>query len=77
MNKIIREHVPVSDLPAHPREGFEPTADVKVTIESQPVEPPTGPVMTLEAMFAPRGPNYRTTEEVVAEIRRIRDGSDE
>jgi hypothetical protein len=78
MNKIVREHVPISDLPEHLREGLDPTDEVRLTIESQPpVEASPEPIMTLDEMFALKRPPYRTTENIVAEIRRIRDGWDE
>ncbi len=38
MNRIVREHYPVSKLPEDLREGFGPHDEVRVTIDAAPEE---------------------------------------
>ena len=75
MNKIVREHYPASRLPADLREGIDPQAEVTVTIESQTAAQPKK--RTLEEIFAARQPPYRATEEIVREVRALRDEWDD
>jgi hypothetical protein len=75
MNKIVREYYPASHLPEELREGINPNAEVKVTIEE--VEPRPDHVMTLDEIFAARRPPYRTPEEIDANIRSQRDDWDD
>ena len=70
MNKVVRENYPASKLPADLREGLDPSTTVTVTVEQD--EPGYQP-MTLEEIFASRRPPYRSAEEIVASIRRLRD----
>ena len=75
MTTIVREHYPVSDLPENLREGFDAAATVRVVIEQEERAPE--PVPSLDEIFAMRRPPYRTTEEIVAEVRRQRDEWDD
>ena len=71
MNKVVRNY-PASKLPPDLREGVDPNARVTVTVESTDEAPPHKP-MTLDEIFALRQPPYRSTDEIVAEIRQLRD----
>ena len=71
MNKIVRNY-PASKLPPELREGVDPNARVDVTVELANEVPPQKP-MTLEEMFAMRHPPYRSAEDIVADIRGLRD----
>jgi hypothetical protein len=75
MNKIVREHYPISKLPEDLREGLDPngTAVVTVTQSGQAALPSKG----LEAVSEYRRthkPRYQTDKEIVDWVRRIRDG---
>ena len=73
--RVVREHYPVADLPEDLREGFDASASVRVVIEQ--VERAPEPPMSLDETLAMRRPPYRTTEEIVAEVRRPRDERDD
>jgi len=75
MNKIVRENYPVSKLPDDLREGRDPAARVTVTVIED--ERPQHRPMTLEEIWASRRPPYRSTEEIVASIRQLRDEWDD
>jgi hypothetical protein len=75
MNKIVRNY-PASKLPADLREGVDPNAMVTVTVELAEEVPPHKP-MTLDEIFAVRRPPYRTAQEIVADIRKLRDQWDD
>ena len=75
MNKIVRNY-PASKLPEDLREGVDPDARVTVTVELADDKPPHKP-MTLEEIFALRRPPFRTAEEIVADIRQLRDEWDD
>ena len=75
MNRIIREHYPVSRLPEDLREGVDPQATVTVTIVQEEKAPER--VMTLEEIFALRRPPFRTAEEIDSDLRRQRDAWDD
>ncbi|MEA2907811.1 MAG: hypothetical protein QOI12_5198 [Alphaproteobacteria bacterium] len=74
MNEIIRRNYPASKLPEDLREGLDPSSSVTVTVvpDTRPYEP-----MTLEEIFAARRPPYRTKEEIVASIRKLREERDD
>lgn len=90
MNKIVRENYPVGDLPDDLKKGFAENSTVRVTIESRPetasgldldatvdaLRPPAR-VMSLEELFALRKPPFRTTDEIVDDVRRQRDEWDD
>jgi hypothetical protein len=71
MNKIVRAHYPVSQLPEDLRQGLDPAAEVTVIIED--AEPPQQP-MTIAQIFAARQPPYRSAQEIDQQIIEQRDG---
>ena len=76
MNKIIRENYPASKLPEDLREGVDPDSTVTVTVTVDGLKRPEH-VMSLEEIFAARRPPYRSSEEIVASIRQLRDEWDD
>jgi hypothetical protein len=80
MNRIVREHYPVAELPEDLREGFEPNEKVRVIIEPETrrVSRPDK-VTTLEELFARADAHLpkRSIDEIAAEIRRQRDEWDD
>jgi hypothetical protein len=76
MNRIVREHYPVSKLPEELREGLEPGASVTVTVEEE--RKPFSRDELLES-FREARKNARgvTVEEAVARIRELRDEWDD
>jgi hypothetical protein len=74
MNKIIREHYPVSKLPEDLRPSDDPNASVTITIEQ---EKRPEKVMSLEEIFSLTGFRRRTAEEIDADIRVMRDEWDD
>ena len=76
MNKIIREHYPASKLPEDLREGVDPESTVTVTVTVEGLKRPEH-VMTLEEIFAARRPPFRSSEEILASIRQLRDEWDD
>ena len=76
MNRIVREHYPVAALPADLREGFEPTDEVRITVERVPAgsHSPVGKKpFSLDALFAKARPSFASNDEVAAHINAIRD----
>ncbi len=81
MNRIVREHYPVSKLPADLREGLQDTADVRVTIEVPVISDRgagTEPAAPVGRSFSERfrhlrRANFASPEDVVAYIRSLRD----
>ncbi|WFS22710.1 hypothetical protein [Rhizobium rhododendri] len=86
MNKLVRDHYPVSKLPEDLREGFNPVGTVRVVIEVEDrvpalhieTKPMTGKdvVEAIRSYKALGGPSV-TTEEAVARIRALRDEWDD
>jgi len=76
MNKIVREHYPVSKLPEDLRQGIDPDGKVTVTVVAEVNEARPEHVATLEEIFARRRPPYRSVEEIDAAIRAERDAWD-
>ena len=74
MNTIVRESYAVADLPEGLREGFGDDATVRIVIEAE--LPPPDRVLSLEELFAMRRPPYKTTDQIVDEVRRMRDDDD-
>jgi hypothetical protein len=70
MNKVVREHYPVSKLPEDLRQGLNPLAEVTVTVVE---EERRKDVLSIEEMFALRQPPYRSKEDIDAYIRELRD----
>lgn len=72
MNRIVRHHVPVSELPESLREGLDPgaLATVEVTVETAAAaeEAP----MTIDEIFAFRQDNFASLEEVDEYVRSLR-----
>jgi hypothetical protein len=71
MNRIIRENYPASKLPEDLRAGVDPTSTVTVTIVEEEKRPEK--VMSLEEIWAPRAPPFRTAQEIDDDLRRQRD----
>jgi hypothetical protein len=73
VNRIVKHHVPVGELPEHLREGLDPAAfaTVEVTVEagSGDDEAP----MSLDEIFAFRQNNFSSMEEIDAYVRSIRE----
>jgi len=74
MNKIIRQNYPASKLPEDLREGIDPSTRVTVTVVED--TPPHRP-MSLEEIFASRRPPYRSADDIVANVRQLRDDWDD
>ncbi|MEN3150327.1 hypothetical protein ABCW43_23770 [Neorhizobium sp. IRAMC:178] len=73
MNKIVREHYPVANLPEDLREGLERDATVRVVIESHTVTDAED--IERDSVFKDFGMPVRkplTIEETLEMIRRIR-----
>jgi len=70
VNKIVKEHYPISKLPEDLRTGLDPDAEARVVVEQ--VKKPKK-VMTLEEMFAARRTVFNSPEEVVQHVRSLRD----
>ncbi|MBZ5762196.1 MULTISPECIES: hypothetical protein [unclassified Rhizobium] len=86
MNKLVRDHYPVSKLPEDLREGFNPVGTVRVVIEVEDRVPAlhieTKPMTGKDVVEAIRsykalGRPSVTTEEAVARIRALRDEWDD
>jgi hypothetical protein len=75
MNKIIREHYPVSKLPKDLRPSNDPNARVTVTVTVDEEVPEYVP--TLDEIWAMRRPPYQTKEEIDIDLRRQRDEWDD
>lgn len=86
MNKIVRDHYPVENLPADLRQGLEDQATVRVVIEvengptSDPLpssvrEKPLSIEETLEMIrrYREQHPERVSMEEAVSRIRELRD----
>jgi hypothetical protein len=78
MNKIVKEHYPVSKLPVELREGIDPKGHVTVTVVEE--EKPSEGRMTLEEIIAKADRLKEeglivpvTAKEAVARIRALRD----
>lgn len=74
MNKVVRHHVPVGELPEHLREGLDPAAfaTVEVTVEADEADV-VRPPLTLEEILAFRQDNYASAEEIDAHVRSLRE----
>jgi hypothetical protein len=88
MNKIVRDHYPVANLPEDLREGFADDATVRVVLEVEPSASEAvenddpllrkGPIeahelMALRERYLALGHPRATEEEAVARIRELRD----
>lgn len=74
MNKIVREHYPVSKLPADLRQGIAADASVRVTVEEQANDRRMSFAEIRASLEEARknAPGV-TVEEAVARIRELRD----
>ena len=80
MNRVVREHYPVANLPEDLQAGFAGQPEVKITLEAQPARPS-------DEAAEPRGQfsrfrhlaqsNFDSIKDVVAHVREIRDEWDE
>ncbi|MFN7125599.1 MAG: hypothetical protein ACK4M8_06940 [Allorhizobium sp.] len=61
MNKIVREHYPVENLPADLREGLGDGATVRVVIE-------------VDAAAVEDAPNQRTVKRTLEQLEKLRQG---
>lgn len=91
MNKITREHFPVSKLPEELRKEFEGIETVRLVVEEESQLTGAAAITALEARYqnhwakiAAGGPidytrhrGNTTIEEAVARVREIRDGWDD
>ena len=87
MNKIVKEHYPVSKLPPDLREGLDAGEQVRITIETTtgiteniPENDDLAPVLrrperplSLEEIFALRRPVFSSGQEIDDHVRRMRD----
>ena len=74
MNKIVLQHVPVTDLPEHLRKGIASNASVRLTIEPDgEIVPPTKEPFDLEALFAKSKPTFSSLEEIADHVRSLRE----
>ena len=72
MNKIVREHYPAAKLPDDLRGKLPLDALVRVLIEP---EGDIGPVRSLQEIDLLRQAPFRSMEDIVQEIRALRDES--
>jgi hypothetical protein len=81
MNKIVREHYPVENLPEDLREGLEAGATVRVVLEVEEVgkeNPARRPMSFRDSMgmieeYRRGNPQRTTIEDAVQRIRELRD----
>lgn len=69
MNRIVRESYPVEKLPEDLRPESARVREVRVTVEE--VEGSDKP-LTVQEIFALRGPPFRTRAEIDAEVDSLR-----
>lgn len=78
MNRIVREHYPVSRLPEELRQGLEPDGSVTITLEEEASRVPTADEMRLQwREVRKRLERKVTVEEAVARVRELRDEWDD
>jgi hypothetical protein len=73
MNKIVTEHVRVSDLPVHLRGGLPEGTLVKVTVEAEPMSEVAKPRRSLVSLLGTGPKLHGSMEEIVKEISDLRD----
>ncbi|WP_349370434.1 hypothetical protein [Salinarimonas sp.] len=73
MNRIVKHHVPVGELPQQLREGLDPAAfaTVEVTVEADEAAAADAPI-AVEHLFGLRD-NYASIEDVDAYVRSLRE----
>ena len=80
MNKIVREHYPVENLPADLREGLGEGATVRVVVEIEsqtPARASFDEFMKQVEAYRSQDDRRVTTAEAVARIRQLRDEWDD
>jgi hypothetical protein len=74
MNKIVKRHLPVSELPADWRTELPADVRVRVEIEVESGEHDSAAgVPSLDEILARRRPPYRSKNEIDEDLRRERD----
>ena len=75
MNRIIREHYPVANLPDDLREGIDPGGHVTVTVVEEEQRPSREKLVELleQARARARAAGDVSTEEAVRRVRDLRD----
>jgi hypothetical protein len=73
MNRIVREHFPVTDLPESLREGLEASNTARVIVEADPTLGETSKPFSLESLDALARPRFTTENEIVDYVRLARD----
>jgi hypothetical protein len=73
MNKIVRQHYPVSQLPADLRAQFAEGTSVTITIEDEAKDPLTREQLLEMFVKARENAPGTTLEEAVARVRALRD----
>lgn len=82
MNKIVREHYPVENLPEDLREGLQPGATVRVVLEVDDVRIERQAISFEESMrlineYRRDNPERVSVEDAVRRVRDLRDEWDE
>ena len=74
MNRIVREHYPIDRLPPDLREGLDPAAHVRISIEvEKPPRRKLGEILD-EIQAAQANADFPVaTDDPVARIRKLRD----
>ncbi len=72
MNRIVKEHYPVANLPEDLRHGLDLAQLVTIIVSVESEQPPRR-VLSLEEIFALRKPPFRSGEEIDDSVRRQRD----
>jgi hypothetical protein len=75
MNKIVREHYPVTSLPEDLREGLDPKSSVRVVIEES--APPPGQKKKLLELLESARQSPPLDNDPVGRIRKLRDEWDD
>jgi hypothetical protein len=74
MNRIVREHYPVSKLPDDLREGLDLAQEVTVTVVAESASMPR---RSLAEIFASRQPPYLNREQIDRHIDELREDRDD
>jgi hypothetical protein len=75
MNKIVREHYPISRLPEDLREGLDPNGMAVVTVtETGEMRAYSKGLDAITDYRRKHKPRYQTDKEIVDLVRRIRGG---
>ncbi|MFI5014707.1 MAG: hypothetical protein ACHQAY_20420 [Hyphomicrobiales bacterium] len=76
MNTIVREHYPVAKLPEDLREGLDPSGMVVVTVtpESRAQKRKSRALEIMEHYHATHPPRFRSVQDILDHVRRVRDG---